>query len=80
MPIILATQEAENRRMAVQSQPGHIVHKTLSQKKPLHKKAGGVAQGVDETSKSRGEYSSLPHRSSRVKLPQFCETLNFTMM
>jgi hypothetical protein len=29
-PIILATQEAEIRRMAVQSQPGQIVHETLS--------------------------------------------------
>jgi hypothetical protein len=30
MPVILATQEAEIRRMAVQSYPG-IVHETLSQ-------------------------------------------------
>jgi hypothetical protein len=33
MPVILATQEAEIRRIAVQSQPGQIVHETLSQKK-----------------------------------------------
>jgi hypothetical protein len=33
--------------MAVQSQPGQIVHKTLSQKNPSQKRAGGVAQGVD---------------------------------
>jgi hypothetical protein len=36
MPIILATQEAEFRRMEVQSQqasPRQIVHKPLSQKK-----------------------------------------------
>jgi hypothetical protein len=32
--------------MAVQSQPGQIVHKTLSQKNPSQKRAG-VAQGVD---------------------------------
>jgi hypothetical protein len=31
-PVILATQEAEIRRIAVQSQPWQIVHKTLSQK------------------------------------------------
>jgi hypothetical protein len=30
----------------VQSQPGQIVHKTLSQKYPTQKSAGGVAQGV----------------------------------
>jgi hypothetical protein len=32
-PVILATQEAEIRRIVVQSQPRQIVHKTLSQKK-----------------------------------------------
>jgi hypothetical protein len=30
----------------VQSQPGKIVGKTLSQKNPSQKRAGGVAQGV----------------------------------
>jgi hypothetical protein len=45
MPIILATQEAEIRRITVQSQAGQIVRKTLS-RKTLHKnRAGGVAQG-----------------------------------
>jgi hypothetical protein len=29
-PVIPATQEAEIRRIAVQSQPGQIVHETLS--------------------------------------------------
>jgi hypothetical protein len=37
-PIILATQEAEMRRITVQSQPGQTVHETLSQKNPLQKK------------------------------------------
>jgi hypothetical protein len=41
------TQEAEIRRIEVQSQPGEIVHKTLSPKHPSQKRAGGVAQGVD---------------------------------
>jgi hypothetical protein len=36
-PIILATQEAEFRRIMVQSQPRQIVYKTLSQK-TLYKK------------------------------------------
>jgi hypothetical protein len=38
MPVILATQEAEIRRIMVRSHPGQ---KTQSQKR-----AGGVAQGV----------------------------------
>jgi hypothetical protein len=33
MPVILATQEAKIRRIAVRSQPGKIVPKTLSQTK-----------------------------------------------
>jgi hypothetical protein len=33
MPIILATQEAEIRRIVVRSQPRQIIYKILSQKK-----------------------------------------------
>jgi hypothetical protein len=36
-PVILATQEAEIRRIMVQSQPGQVVHETLL-KNPLQKK------------------------------------------
>jgi hypothetical protein len=42
----LATLEAEIRRIAVQSQPGQIVHENLSQKNPSQKRVGGVARGV----------------------------------
>jgi hypothetical protein len=45
MPVILATQEAEIG-IVVQSQSGHTIQKTLSQKKKSQKTAGGVAQGV----------------------------------
>jgi hypothetical protein len=45
-PVILATQEAEIRRVEVQSQPGQIVQETLSYKNTSQKRAGGVAQGV----------------------------------
>jgi hypothetical protein len=43
--VILATQEAEIRRIVVQSQPGQIVHETLSQKKKkkAQNRAGVVA-------------------------------------
>jgi hypothetical protein len=46
MPVILATQDADIRRIMVQSQPGKIVCENLSQKN-LHKKnrTGGVTQG-----------------------------------
>jgi hypothetical protein len=37
-PIILATQEAEIRRTAVQSQPRQVIHETLSGKKSFIKK------------------------------------------
>jgi hypothetical protein len=45
--VILATREAEIRRILVQSQPGKIVLKTLSQKNPAQKRAGGVAQVIE---------------------------------
>jgi hypothetical protein len=44
MPVILAIQEAEIRRIIVRSQPGQIVCETLSQKKK--KNVDGVAQGI----------------------------------
>jgi hypothetical protein len=41
--IISATQKAEIRKILVQSQPGQIVHETLSQENPTLERAGGVA-------------------------------------
>jgi hypothetical protein len=47
MPVILATQEAEIRRIWVQSQTRQIALKTLSWKNPSQKRSGGrVAQDV----------------------------------
>jgi hypothetical protein len=45
MPVILATQEAEIRRIMVQSQPRQIVLQTLSQKTLRKNRAVGVTQG-----------------------------------
>jgi hypothetical protein len=46
MPVILATKEAEIRRVKAQSQPVKIVHQTLSRKNPTQKRTVGAAQGV----------------------------------
>jgi hypothetical protein len=53
MPVILATQEAQIRRIMIQSQPGVIVWGTLSQKTHHKKRASGVAQSVDHEFKSQ---------------------------
>jgi hypothetical protein len=47
MLVILATQEAEIRRIMVPSQLRKIVCKTLPQKYPAQKMAGGMAQVVE---------------------------------
>jgi hypothetical protein len=55
-PVILATQEAESRRIMVQSQPGQVVQEPLilktpitekkKRKNPSQKRTDGVAQAV----------------------------------
>jgi hypothetical protein len=45
MPVILATQEAEIRKITVQSQPGKTYHKKKKKRKRKRKRADGVAQG-----------------------------------
>jgi hypothetical protein len=60
-PVILATQGAEIRRIKIQSQPRQIVRKTLFQKYPSQKRAGGVAQGV-----------ALSSGHSTAKKKKFC--------
>jgi hypothetical protein len=47
MLIILATRDAQLRRIVVLSQPTQIAHETLSQKNPIQKRAGGMAQIVE---------------------------------
>jgi hypothetical protein len=41
MPVILATQETQIRRIMVQSQTEQTVHKTIWEKKNLSQKSGG---------------------------------------
>jgi hypothetical protein len=54
-PVSLDPQEADIRRITVQSQPGQIVQETLS-RKTLHKnRADGVAQ--DEGPEFKSQYS-----------------------
>jgi hypothetical protein len=61
-PVILDTQEAEIRRIELQSQPRQIVSETLSWK-TLHKnRAGGVAQGEGPEFKS--QYHTKKRRKS----------------
>jgi hypothetical protein len=66
MPIILASQEAEIRRVAVQSQPGQIVSGTLSQKKSITKK------GLVEWPKVNCEFKSQHcQKKKKVQDPEF---------
>jgi hypothetical protein len=65
MPVILATQEAEIRRIVVWSQPGQIVLKTLS-RKTLHKnRAGRVA-------KDEGPEFKAQQKQKQTKKPYSC--------
>jgi hypothetical protein len=66
--LILATQEAEIRRIMVQSQSRLIVCETLSWKTLYKNRAGGVAQGegwvqalVPQKKKSEMDLVPLPH-------------------
>jgi hypothetical protein len=59
MPVILATQEAEIRRITVQSQPGQIVRNTLSRKYPAQ---NGLAKGLKVTA-----LSSSPSTAKKKK-------------
>jgi hypothetical protein len=59
---LLATQEAEIRRIVVRSQPRQIVHESLSQKTPSQKMAGGVSQGVSPEFKPQYEKKKKKER------------------
>jgi hypothetical protein len=69
---IPSTQEAEIRRIPVQSQPRKIVRKTLSQKYPTQKRDSGAAQGVGYlSSKSEALSDGTPVLSNKNKTKGF---------
>jgi hypothetical protein len=51
----------------VQSQPRQIVHKTLSQKHPTHKRAGGVTQIAEHLPSNCEALSSSSSTAKRKK-------------
>jgi hypothetical protein len=63
--IILATQEAEIRRIVVQSQSGQTVHETLSQKHPSQ--VGG-GRGCWSGSRCRSEYHQKKKKKKKRTL------------
>jgi hypothetical protein len=65
MPVILVTQEAEIRRIEVQSQPGEIGSRDPILKKPFKKRADGMAQGVGPEFKS--QYCKKKKKKERKK-------------
>jgi hypothetical protein len=72
-PVILATQEAEIRRITVRSHPGQIVHKTLSRKNPITQNwAGGMAQGKGPVFKP--QYHKKKKRRKKNKRPHLDQT------
>jgi hypothetical protein len=65
MPVILATQEAEIRRIVVQSQPGQIVYETQSQKYQQQK-------GLVEWPEFKPQYHKKKETQPRVLSHTFC--------
>jgi hypothetical protein len=65
-PVILATQEAEIRRIMVRSQPGRIVGETLSQKK-LFTEKGWWSGSSTEKKKKRSSKLARPISKERKR-------------
>jgi hypothetical protein len=76
----VATQEVEIRRIAVWSQPGQIVHETLSWKNTSQKRASGVAQGVGpefkpqyhHQKKKKKNYENIPQCHGAIPVLRVC--------
>jgi hypothetical protein len=68
MPVILATQEAEIRRITILRQPRQIVGELLSQKHPSHKRAGQGAQVVGPEFKPQYHKTKKEKKTKKVKV------------
>jgi hypothetical protein len=79
MPVILATQEAEIKRILIRSLTGQIVHETISPKHPSQKRAGGMTQGVDPEFKTPG-LPKKKKKKSRKHLSRDLESGNLSYM
>jgi hypothetical protein len=85
MPVILATQEAEIRRIEVRSQPRQIVCETLSWKTLYKNRTGRVAQGEGPEFKTQHRKKKKKGRAqgakSRPKLPfVFSQWITWTVI
>jgi hypothetical protein len=71
--VILATQEAEIRKIVVQSQPRKIVPNILSRKNPSQKRGGGVTQDVAHCppKKKKRKKSSAKNCNSEMTTQDF---------
>jgi hypothetical protein len=78
MPVILATQEAQIRRTAIQRQSGQVVYKTVSQKnKQTKKRTGGVAQGIDPEFKPQYRPQKQKQKQNKRKFDMSLSTIPF---
>jgi hypothetical protein len=77
MPVILAIQEAEIRRIAVRGQTRQIVHETPISKNSSQKRAGGMVQGVGPEFKH--QYCKKKKKSLSFEFCWLFETLSHCM-
>jgi hypothetical protein len=67
MPVILATSEAEIKKIMVQGQPGQIVHETIS-KTTRAKWIGGVTPAVEHLLCKHKALSSNPSSTKYIQI------------
>jgi hypothetical protein len=73
-PVILATQEAEIRRITLLNQRRQILRETLTPENPSQKRAGGVAQDVGPEFKPqchKKKKKNPPLSQDKITLPYY---------